>query len=76
LNAVEFLRNKQQEQTAISVPVQDDALCARELRIAYIFVQFPDPLDKVKLLGCLPTADFHGDTVEISVADLQPFDNL
>ncbi|MEG4210360.1 hypothetical protein [Microcoleus sp. S13_B4] len=55
--------------SAISVQVQDD-------RIAYIFVQLPDPLDKVKLLGFLPAADLHGDTVEISVADLQPFDNL
>jgi len=58
-----------EEQTAISVPVQDD-------RIAYIFVQLPDSLDKAKLLGFLPAADIHGDTVEISVADLQPFDNL
>jgi len=58
-----------EEQTAISVSVQDD-------RIAYIFVQLPDSLDKVKLLGFFPAADIHGDTVEISVADLQPFDNL
>ncbi|MEG4518807.1 DUF1822 family protein [Microcoleus sp. AT9b-C5] len=65
-----------EEETAISLSVRDDALCARELRIAYIFVQLPDPLDKVKLLGFLPAADLHGDTVEISVADLQPFDNL
>ncbi|MEG4838418.1 DUF1822 family protein [Microcoleus sp. B9-D4] len=63
-------------ETDICVPAQDDALCARELRIAYIFVQLPDPLDRVKLLGFLPAADLHGDTVEISVADLQPFDNL
>jgi hypothetical protein len=33
-------------------------------------------LDKVKLLGFLSAADIHGHTVEISVADLQPFDNL
>ena len=58
-----------EEETAISVQVQDDC-------IAYIFVQLPDPLDKVKLLGFFPAADIHGDTVEISVADLQPFDNL
>jgi hypothetical protein len=63
-------------ETAISLSVQDDALCARELRIAYIFVQLPDSLDKVKLLGFFPAADTHCDTVEISVADLQPFDNL
>ena len=56
-------------ETEISVPVQND-------RIAYIFVQIPDSLDKVKLLGFFPAADIHGDTVEISVADLQPFDNL
>ena len=56
-------------ETEISVPVQND-------RIAYIFVQIPDSLDKVKLLGFFPAADIHGDTVKISVADLQPFDNL
>ena len=58
-----------EEQTAISVPIQDG-------RIAYIFVQIPDSLDKVKLLGFIPAADLHGDTVEISVADFQLFDNL
>lgn len=58
-----------EEETAISLSVQDD-------RIAYIFVELPDSLDKVKLLGFFPAADIHGDTVEISVADLQPFDNL
>jgi len=56
-------------ETEISVPVQND-------RIAYIFVQIHDSLDKVKFLGFFPAADIHGDTVEISVADLQPFDNL
>jgi hypothetical protein len=58
-----------EEETAISLSVQDD-------RIAYIFVQIPDSLDKVKLLGFFPAADLHGNTVEFSVADLQPFDNL
>ncbi|WP_445245750.1 hypothetical protein [Microcoleus sp. OTE_8_concoct_300] len=33
-------------------------------------------MDKVKLLGFLSAADIHGDTVQISVADLQPFDRL
>ncbi|MEG4959848.1 MULTISPECIES: DUF1822 family protein [unclassified Microcoleus] len=58
-----------ERETEISVPVQYD-------RIAYIFVQIPESLDKVKLLGFFPAAGIHGDTVEISVADLQPFDNL
>ncbi|MEG3935752.1 MULTISPECIES: DUF1822 family protein [unclassified Microcoleus] len=56
-------------ETKICVPVQND-------RIAYIFVELPDSLDKVKLLGFLSAADIHGDTVQISVADLQPFDRL
>ncbi len=42
----------------------------------HIFVELPDSLDKVKLLGFLSAADIHGDTVQISVADLQPFDRL
>lgn len=58
-----------ERETEISVPVQND-------RIAYIFVELPESLDKMKLLGFLSAADIHGDTVEISVADLQPFDNL
>ena len=56
-------------ETDICVPVQND-------RIAYIFVELPESLDKVKLLGFLSAADIHSDTVEISVADLQPFDCL
>ncbi|WP_172190618.1 DUF1822 family protein [Microcoleus asticus] len=56
-------------ETEISVPVQDDC-------IAYIFVQIVDSFDKVKLLGFFPAAGIHGDTVEISVADLQQFNNL
>lgn len=56
-------------ETKISVPTQAD-------RIAYIFVELPDSLDKAKLLGFLSAADIDGDTVEISVADLQPFDRL
>ncbi|MEG4503809.1 DUF1822 family protein [Microcoleus sp. F6_B4] len=58
-----------EEEIAISFQVQ-------EARIAYIFVQILDSLDKVKLLGFFPAAEIHGDTVEISVADLQPFDKL
>jgi len=56
-------------ETKICVPALND-------RIAYIFVELPDSLDKVKLLGFLSAADIHGDTVQISVADLQPFDRL
>lgn len=56
-------------ETQIFVPAQAD-------RIAYIFVELPESLDKVKLLGFLSAAEIHGYTVEISVADLQPFDNL
>ncbi|MEG4047339.1 DUF1822 family protein [Microcoleus sp. Pol17_C1] len=56
-------------ETRIIVPAQDD-------RIAYIFVELPGSVEKVKLLGFLPAADIHGDTVEISVTNLQSFDRL
>lgn len=62
-----------EEQTTISIPVKED-------RIAYIFVQISNSWDKVKLLGFIPAADIHSktvdETVEILVADFQPFDIL
>ncbi|MEG4424898.1 MULTISPECIES: DUF1822 family protein [unclassified Microcoleus] len=60
-------------ETKICVPALND-------RIAYIFVELPDSLDKATLLGFISAADIdnniNGDTVQISVADLQPFECL
>jgi len=51
-------------------PIQDGEtaipLPGRENRITYILVQFPDPLDKVKLLGFVPDMEIQDDTEEIS----------
>ena len=62
-----------ERETKICVPALND-------RIAYIFVELPDSLDQATLLGFISAADIdnniNGDTVQISVTDLQPFECL
>jgi ribosomal protein L10 len=57
-------------ETAISLPE------VRENRIAYVAVGFAEPFDKVKLLGFIPAVEIVDENEAISLANLQPIEEL